>query len=103
MRISRSILNRIILEEREKFLLEGGCGGNIEGIESLPEIEPSPDTAFNDYDTMFDNHAEIHGGHAEDHFMNKDEALRSVVAIAMVTSCPMTREALLSLVEELVQ
>tara|TARA_B100000131_G_scaffold246692_1_gene239699 strand:- start:146 stop:433 length:288 start_codon:yes stop_codon:yes gene_type:complete len=95
MRISRSRLSKIILEEKEKIVKEGGCGGSVEDVEAFP-VEDS------DYAHMFDDYDESYDTHGEDYFMSKDESLKSVVAIAMVTSCPITRSALLSLVDELV-
>ena len=96
MKISRSRLSKIILEEKEKVIKEGGCGcgGSIGDIRPLPSEDPG-------FGHMFDDHEDRHDDHHEDHFMSKDESLKSVVAIAMVTSCPITREALLSLVNEL--
>ena len=95
MKISKSRLSRIIREERRRVLSEGGCGcgGSIEDIRPLPEYEV-------DTYKMFDDENDEH---QMSHLMSKDESLKSVVAIAMATSCPVTRQALLSLVSEIME
>ena len=91
MNITREILREIISEEMKTISegcgcgcagAPGGCGGSKEDIKPLPDYE----------DSMEDHSSE---------FMSRDESLKAVVAIAMSTSCPLTRDALLSVVEDL--
>ena len=97
MRISRRQLRKIIEEEKNIFLNEGdcGCGGSMEDIRPLPHHD-------DDYSDMVGDHDEHdHDDHVSDQFMSRDESLKAVVAIAMSTSCPMTRNTLLDAVREL--
>ena len=98
MRVDRESLRKIMLEEI-KLINEGGCGCGCKGMPG-----GCGDTSYDTYD----GYSEDHGHHDEisDHvsnteFLTRDESLKSVVAIAMSTSCPITRESLLNLVKEL--
>ena len=71
----------------------GGCGGSLEDIEPLPGYEDSLEVVKID-----DSPSEVDG---DSQFMTKDESLKAVVAIALSTSCPITRDSLLSVVEDL--
>jgi len=85
MNVNRDILKKMIISEM-KIISEGcgcGCGGSPGGCGEDSGDPPSED----------------HGENVE--FMAKDESLKAVVAIAMSTSCPITRNALLSVVEDL--
>lgn len=85
MNITRDILKKMIIKEM-KIISEGcgcGCGGAPGGCGDSSISAPPED----------------HGENSE--FMAKDESLKAVVAIAMSTSCPITRNALLSVVEDL--
>ena len=94
MKISKLQLRKIIEEEKNLALSEGGCGcgGSTVPTEQLSDYEE-------DYTNMPGDYG--HDDHSIDQFMSKEESLKAVVAIAMSTSCPVTRETLLDAVREL--
>ena len=103
MKISRLTLRKIIEQEKKSLLNEGcgcgckgapgGCGGEMSDIEPLPGYEDSLESIEVE-DAGIDHST-------DEQFMEKSEALKAVVAIAMSTTCPITREALLSTVREI--
>ena len=98
MRVNRVLLRNMIASEM-KVISEGcgcgckgapgGCGDNILDVEPLVGYESAEDHL----------HSEI--SQVEDQFMTREESLKAVVAIALSTTCPMTRDSLLSAVEDL--
>ena len=96
MRISKRQLRKIIEEEKKIVLNEGGCGcgGTAADIRPLPDYE-------DDYSDMVGDHEDHGHANDSDQFMSRDESLKAVVAIAMSTSCPITRNTLLDAVREL--
>jgi hypothetical protein len=115
MRISRREISRIIQEEKRKILNEdcgcgckgspGGCGGDDMGVEKLDsyiddgygmEVIHGDDLILGDDNVEYEEEITT-----DNEFLTKEEALKSVVAIAMSTSCPVTRDALLDSVQNL--
>jgi len=105
MKITKSTLMRIIKEEKRK-IVEEGCGcGNI----AIPEEEYYDDMeSMYDTESLDDNRSEPLDNMIEPamttsdrEFLEKGEALKAVVAIAMSTTCPITKDALLDVVGEL--
>jgi len=105
MKISRLTLRKIIEQEKKSLLNEGcGCGckgspGGCGGHEQEVLIDEIP---YEEDEMMVYHDDHVDGDHSTDEqFMEKSEALKAVVAIAMSTTCPITREALLSTVREI--
>jgi|TARA_R110002020_G_scaffold138910_3_gene309488 hypothetical protein len=88
MKISQSRVEKIIQEELSRLLSEGcgcGCGGAPGGcMDKGPEPE------------MFQTSHSLSQGQ-----LSKEDALDAVEQIAAMTSCPVTREALMSIVNDL--
>ena len=84
MKITKNLLVKIIKEEIN--LLNEGCGCGCNGTPGGCGSQ-----------SIEDDYQEASGTE----FLSKDEALKSVVAIAMSTSCPMTREHLLLAVKDI--
>ena len=99
------MLSLIIEEERRKILTEDcgcGCNGTVGGCgDSAPgDIETwDAEDDMSDYGYMepvSDDMVTI-----DREFLSREEALKATVAIAMSTSCPITRDALLGVVEDI--
>jgi len=107
MKITQKLLLQIIKEEKKKILSEGcGCGGSSM-YDTISADVNTQDVLSDDesigYDTEYTDQDSLSSYPTTDReFLTKDEAVKSVIAIAMATSCPVTRETLLSAVEELV-
>ena len=99
-----------------------GCGCDDEeplgDFRDLNQTNISPDEAFSsgctvcggDHDQADHPHHDViahgtitgvEGGEPDDRLLTKDEALRVVAAIAQNTSCPVTRDTLMSVVDDL--
>ena len=116
MRVTRKQLFRIILEEK-KLLSEGcgggcggapgGCGGDMSDIISLdgttPEVVGDVVGYEEDYVDDLDSYddEELLQPATDREFLSREESVKAVVAIAMATACPVTRDTLLAAVEEL--
>tara|TARA_B100000214_G_scaffold374568_1_gene357724 strand:+ start:4627 stop:4956 length:330 start_codon:yes stop_codon:yes gene_type:complete len=108
MKLDRSLLKKIISEEIG-LVSEGcgcGCNGMPGGCGDIDEEYAEPLPLYIDDDSV-DHIPDIHH-HDNDEpeavdteFLTRDETLKAVVALAMSTSCPITRESLLSTVREL--
>lgn len=77
----------------------GGCGGTMADIRNLDGEIPH---AVSDISDLSDGHAYDSHPLTDREFLTKTEALKSVVAIAMSTLCPVTRERLLNAVEDII-
>jgi len=98
MSLDRVLLRKMIISEM-KIISEdcgcgcngspGGCGGDISDEDSYLDYEEDSETLHASDVTT------------EDQFMTKGESLKAVVAIALSTTCPVTRDALLSTVEDI--
>tara|TARA_B100000700_G_C14362526_1_gene542157 strand:+ start:102 stop:467 length:366 start_codon:yes stop_codon:yes gene_type:complete len=119
MKISRKEIIKIIQEEKKKILNEGcgcGCKGSPGGCggDSI-EMEPLDNYIDDDYGMEVISGNSLHDDveldslemigddqlPSDHEFLTKDEALKGVVAIAMATSCPLTRDSLLGAVQSL--
>lgn len=116
MKIAARDLIKIIREEKKKILNEGcGCGGSsapqedysddMIDIRSLDGTMPQAIEDTSDWGDMGSMGAETETMYpaTDREFLTKDDALKAVVAIAMSTMCPVTSEALLGTVRDLIQ
>lgn len=98
MKLSQSKIQKIIQEELSIVLREGcgcGCGGSVGGCKSSDKEEYSQY-----YDQEQQGMFQTHDEEQEDE-MSKEEALELVSKIASLTSCPVTRNALMGVVSDL--
>jgi|7_EtaG_2_1085326.scaffolds.fasta_scaffold00265_62 hypothetical protein len=106
MNITRSMLREIIEKER-KILNEdcgcgcngspGGCGDSYEDEDmNMKDVNMEDLPQFIDYEESYDYDIEAP-------MMSKEESLKAVYAIANSTSCPLTRDALLGVISDLMQ
>jgi|TARA_E500000331_G_C17197204_1_gene687675 hypothetical protein len=98
MKISRALLNKIVNEEIN--LISEGCGCGCNG-----KPGGCGNKSYEDIETL-DSHVDdsiLHDSSsvADTEFLTREETLKAVVALAMSTSCPVTRDSLLVTVREL--
>lgn len=96
MILNKEMLNKIISEEITRLNEScgcgcngsaGGCGGDISGTYDMDDSSIISQ--------------EDHTPEVSTELLAKKESLKAVVAIAIATSCPITRDALLSTVRDL--
>ena len=91
MKISKTSLNNIIKEEVQLFLEACGCGGGPpEAGMSDPMVIPLESLPLED-----------HGEEDDVGELSKHDALELISLIASKTSCPITRQALMDIVQDL--
>jgi len=92
------MLSEIIKKEIQLLNEDCGCGcnGSAGGCGESFEDTSYQDSSFNVVPGESIADVEI-----STEFLTKEEALKSVVAIAMSTSCPITRSSLISAVRDL--
>jgi hypothetical protein len=90
MKINRNHLKRIIVEEIRSLSEGCGCGGG-----GCSSCAAAPQDDEDDY-TISNIHDE-----ADDRLLSKDDVLNVVLVLAQNTSCPVTRAALMNVVDEL--
>ena len=111
MRISRKNIIKIIKEERDKIISEGcgcGCKGSPGGCSDSMDYEypEQLDNFIDEDETLYTDTLlapEENTLDASAELLTKDEALKYVMAIALSTSCPVTRESLLDIVQDLME
>ena len=101
MKITRSMLREMI-EQEKKIISEdcgcgcngapGGCGDSYDYEDGDMYVEDLPQLI--DYEDSLDSSV-------DSPMLSKSESLKAVYAIANSTSCPITRDALLSVISEL--
>ncbi len=98
MILNKKMLSEIINKEIQLLNEDCGCGcnGSIGGCG-----ESFEDTAYQDNSFNVETSEVIADEEVSTEFLTKEEALKSVVAIAMSTSCPVTRSSLISAVRDL--
>jgi len=101
MLITRKNLIKLISREKRRIDEACGCDGGSDG--QMSDIRP-----LNGYEPMHDepewdeeSEEEFYPEVVTNKFLTREEALKSVTALAMVTTCPVTQKALLSVVQEL--
>ena len=98
MRITKRNLISLINEEKRR--IDEACGCGDVGSEEMPDIRGIGRTAPQAIeDEVYDDYTQDEV--VTNRFLTREEALKAVTAIAMVSTCPVTERALLTVVQEL--